>query len=282
MRFLRYLATLILPGTGHYAIGRARRGVLWLAATLLSALGLMIAIWLARNSPGVAAIFGLGALLALALRLGALIDLLLIKPREPMPSGAEIGRAWAGMFAALLATALITNTTLIQANHVVGNSMLPTLQPGDLFLVDLHADIAAGDIVALHPPNKPGNTYVKRVLGVAHDTIAFEQGVPVVSGVALPHVADPSPCSYTVQEPDGTQTVQGCERFAETRGAHRYLTYRDPDQSPTSELPVEVPEGQVFVVGDNRDHSLDSRVFGLVPLTSVIGKAFMIDELPEP
>lgn len=102
-----------------------------------------------------------------------------------------------------------------------------------------------GDIIVFTPPldvasDKP---YIKRVIGLAGDTVAIRDGSVYVNDVELeePYIAD---------------GITGC------RGARECT-------------PVTVPEGEVFVLGDNRGDSSDSRVFGPVPIDNVIGKAWI-------
>jgi len=123
-------------------------------------------------------------------------------------------------------------------------SMRPTLEDGDRILLNRLSyhfrDPEAGDVVVFHSPMNAGDDLVKRVVAVSGDTVAIRDGDLYVNG-------------DVVNEP--------------------YLL----DQDFRGSLPETViPEGQVFVLGDNRDNSGDSRIFGPIDVDSIIGCAFAI------
>lgn len=147
--------------------------------------------------------------------------------------------------------ALIVKTVFVQAFRIPSESMDPTLIKGDRVLVNklsyrLH-DVNRGDVVVFdRPENLPGGPddpqdLIKRVIGLPGDTLYARDGVVYVNDRPLdePYL------------PEGTSTV-------------------NMDQ------PVTVPEGQVWVMGDNRGNSQDSRVFGPIPEDSIVGRAFML------
>ena len=99
-----------------------------------------------------------------------------------------------------------------------------------------------GDVVVLHPPVKSPEPYIKRVIGLAGERVTFEQGYVYINGVKLDE-------SYI----DGPITF--------CRGS------TNCDLGP-------IPDGYVYVLGDNRDNSSDSRSFGLVKIDDIVGKAW--------
>ena len=121
-------------------------------------------------------------------------------------------------------------------------SMLPTLNPGELLLVNKMAyklgDPHHGDVVIFHAPNNPGEDYIKRLIGAPGDEVTIGNGKVVVNGVELtePYIA----------------------------------------ASPSYNGSWIVPEDSLFVLGDNRNSSSDSHAWGFVPLDQVIGKALFI------
>jgi len=132
-------------------------------------------------------------------------------------------------------------TFLVEPVRVESASMEPTLRAGDHLLVDDRAYRDApprrGDLVVFE---ESGATLVKRVVAVAGDTVAIEDGVLEVNGSAVEEPAvDP-------------KTVDG-------------MYYG----------PARVPAGTVFVLGDNRRHSVDSRQFGPVPVARVTGRVIL-------
>jgi len=121
-------------------------------------------------------------------------------------------------------------------------SMLPTLRPGEFLLVNKVAyklgEPQIGDIITFHYPKNPQENYIKRVMGLPGDEIKIEDGKVFVNGTQLdePYIA-------AVTASQGTWTV---------------------------------PEDSLFVMGDNRNESSDSRAWGPVPMDLVVGKAVVI------
>jgi signal peptidase I len=138
-------------------------------------------------------------------------------------------------------------TTTIQTVHVVGVSMTPTLQNNDLLIASridyrLHSP-ERGDIVILKSPLDPSHDYVKRVIGLPHDRILIRDHRVLVNGIVLdePYVSGPTDWTTAQDQTDGAL----------------------------------VPDGMYFVMGDNRDHSSDSRVFGWISRDQIDGKVLV-------
>ena len=154
---------------------------------------------------------------------------------------------WVAVIAGALVIAVVIKTFLFQAFYIPSESMVPTLKIGDRVLVnklsyDLH-DVNRGDIIVFErPPDAPKDDIpdlIKRVVGLPGDTIESKDGDVYINGDLL-------------KEP--------------------YL----PADTPTDRLERQkVPEGQVFVMGDNRTHSLDSRSFGPIDQDLIVGRAFI-------
>ena len=141
----------------------------------------------------------------------------------------------AGLLVVLLA-ASVAGLLPVQVMRVASGSMAPTVAPGDLLLVERSVGPAGlRDLVAVPQPGT-GTLLVKRVVGLGGDRVALEDGVLVVDGVA---VCEPS---IDPARLDGVW-------FG----------------------PVTVPEGHVFLLGDARGESVDSRHFGTVPAGDVTG-----------
>ena len=146
--------------------------------------------------------------------------------------------------AAAFVIALLVQAFLVKPFTIHQVSMRPTLQDGDRILLNRltyrFRPEHRGDIVVFHSPITPGEDLVKRIVGVAGDRVAVTGGKLYVNGVAQ-------------NEP--------------------YLL----EQNFSGEMPETlVPPGHVFVMGDNRNNSGDSRLFGPVPTSSIIGKAFVV------
>jgi signal peptidase I len=147
---------------------------------------------------------------------------------------------------------LVIQTFLVGTYRVEQVSMLPTLRQGQHLLVDKLSPrfdpYSRGDIVVFHAPGtRPDSIpYIKRVIGVAGDHIALRDGVVQVNGVALD------------------------ERYLATDGQDHGATL--PLDGTTE---WDVPAGDIFVMGDHRARSVDSRSFGPVAVDQVIGRAWI-------
>ncbi len=165
------------------------------------------------------------------------------RAKRPLRSLVE----WVAVVVGALVVALVVKTFLFQAFYIPSASMAPTLVEDDRVMVNKLSydvgDINRGDIVVFERPSdtppSEANDHIKRVTGLAGETIGAEEGQITIDGVPL---AGP---------------------------------YLPPSTSTGSFGPVEVPEGHLFVMGDNRNNSGDSRVFGPIPSELVVGRAFV-------
>jgi len=211
-------------------------------------------------------------------------------------SGDDEGQADLSMRRAALAVLVLAvvilgvRTRLFEVAPVIGPSMEPTLNPGDRLAVNKLAyglrlpfaqrKLAArqprrGDLIVFANPDRGRSpdepaSIVKRVIGLPGDEIAFLNGSPVINGWVVP-ACDAGPFLIA----DGTRLVRG--RLAvEVLADRAYLTLRAPiDESRFGRFTV--PPGEVFVLGDNRPASRDSRAWnggrgGGLPLESVEGR----------
>jgi signal peptidase I len=160
---------------------------------------------------------------------------------------------------------LATARTLYTPYRIPSRSMTPTLIEGEYVIAangrpQLHVgDIVFHTEIAPHDLRPDGRTYVRRVLALPGQRIAFRDGVPIVDGVAAQQVATGE------TGPDGERIVR------ETLAGHSYrVAYRNdgmPDLRNMSERIV--PPGRVFLAGDARDNSLDSRINGPQPISGI-------------
>jgi signal peptidase I len=175
--------------------------------------------------------------------------------------------------AALLA--LFIRTFIVQAFKIPSGSMKETLQIGDHILVNKFIygvklpfllttimplkDPQKGDIVVFKFPEDPKKDFIKRAVAVAGDTIEIIDKQVFVNGERQEH---------PFAEFKDKGIVPPCTQMQKSMGFDRC--------NKDNYGPVTVPEGKLFVMGDNRDHSYDSRFWGFVDLKVVKGKAFMI------
>ena len=169
---------------------------------------------------------------------------------SPEPEGSEIKKkqSRAGFWLDTLETILLALLLFLAINTVTSRvrveniSMEPTLQPGYLLIVNKLAyklgEPKHGDIVVFHYMGDNNEGYIKRVIGLPGDEVKIENGTVYVNGIALnePYIA----------------------AFPAYSGTWK------------------VPEGSLFVLGDNRNNSSDSHQWGFVDLDDVVGKAVFI------
>jgi signal peptidase I len=190
---------------------------------------------------------------------------------------------------------------VVEPFRIPSGSMLPTLQNGDLILVNKFqygirlpvidkkvVDIGTprrGDVLVFRYPVDPSVDYIKRVVGLPGDVVQYQNKVLSIHGQEVAHVRDGD-----FFEPDRSSYVG---RYTEQLGSvsHRILLNKQAPQDfmAISDYPFRknceympsgvrctVPEGHYFMMGDNRDNSLDSRYWGFVPDENIVGRAFFI------
>ena len=149
-----------------------------------------------------------------------------------------------------LAVFLLTYFFLIQPHRVQGDSMLPNFQNGELILTDKISyrirQPARGDVIVFRAPTDPDKDFIKRIIGLPDEKIKLADNTIYVNGLPLRE-------SYLT--PDLSTSTGNYLREGEE---------------------IIVPEGKYFVLGDNRSHSSDSREWGAVGKTTIVGRAFII------
>lgn len=160
---------------------------------------------------------------------------------------------WAGVFLIAFAVFSIVRTFVASPFTVPTGSMEPTIQIGDCIFAEKLSlqfgdEVTAGDIVVFDNPvaSSEHDILVKRVVARAGQTIDFRDGVVLVDGVALDE-------PYTA----------GLSFPLASQAAGVQISY-----------PYTVPEGHLWVMGDNRENSADSRYFGAVPEENLVGVVF--------
>lgn len=180
---------------------------------------------------------------------------------------------------------LLLRTFVVEMFRVPAGSMIPTLRVGDTFLVKKYAYSRSspprrGDVVVFKFPVDPSQDFVKRVVAIAGDSISVCSGQVRLNGQPLPRAQIEEVCDYTTSENDSEPLHRiACTLHSERSGDASYVTMstREAGQSAEPCAPaLTIPEGQLFVLGDNRDNSYDSRFWGLVPTENVRGKAWLI------
>jgi signal peptidase I len=206
----------------------------------------------------------------------------------------------AGLFPVIVAV-FVLRSFLFEPFKIPSGSMIPTLLVGDLILVNkftyglrlpvLNTRLTQGtppkrgDVMVFRYPPKPSLDYIKRVVGVPGDEVAYLNKRLTINGQPvemsrLPDYFDQDAMRYFkhFEEKLGDQPhrlLNDDERPAFIPGAEDFQ-FRQNCRYSVEGVVCKVPEGHYFMMGDNRDNSLDSRYWGFVPDRNIVGKAFLI------
>jgi signal peptidase I len=271
--------SLLLPGLGHVYVGRNRRALAWLAAMLAFGVVMLITMHGAGVTFGVW--LGLATLDTVLIRAGATLDAVLVARRQKMPRARTgvVLLAALGIVALCVTQSLVYRRFVLEAFTVPSASMVPTIFAGDHVLVDKMRAPRPGDLLAFIDPEHQ-QAFIKRVLAVGGQRVEFRGRQPVIDGQPIPS-CEVGPSTYDELGPGG-RTHSG-RLVLEAIAGHPYLAFYDDDSELRSEDwgPYTVKRGEVFVVGDNRDNSHDSRAYvegagGGLPVASEIGIPFSV------
>ncbi|MBD0415841.1 signal peptidase I [Oryzicola mucosus] len=194
-----------------------------------------------------------------------------------------------------LLLALVIRTLLFQPFSIPSGSMRPTLLEGDYLFVTKWAygyshyslpfspnlfsgrifgsDPARGDVAVFKYPPDPSLDYIKRVIGLPGDRVQMREGVLYINGEAVKREK-----VGEINNPDVTEERRPVDVYRETlpNGVSYDTLDLSPNGSYDNTREFVVPEGNFFMMGDNRDNSSDSRVFGFVPAENLVGRANII------
>ncbi len=209
--------------------------------------------------------------------------------------------AYTGSFFPVIAAVFIFRSFLFEPFKIPSSSMLPTLQIGDLILVNKFTygirlpvvnkkvipinDPSRGDVMVFKFPKDPSLDYIKRVVGVPGDKVVYKDKRLTINGKEvvyeqLSEYLDEDRLAYYAHYrehlPNVTHEILNDDKLP------GYVP--SPDKFPQHELcsynlegfECTVPAGHYFMMGDNRDNSLDSRYWGFVPDENIVGKAFFV------
>lgn len=208
---------------------------------------------------------------------------------------------YSGSFFPVIALVFFLRSFLYEPFKIPSTSMVPTLQVGDLILVNKYqygirlpiinkkiVDIGnpqRGDVMVFKYPENMALDYIKRVVGVPGDTVTYRNKRLIVNGQPvsykpLPDYLDEETLSYSKHLSEDLNGV--AHQILNNPRAPSYVS--NPHDFPNRDLctydvegfTCKVPAGQYFMMGDNRDNSLDSRYWGFVPDKNIVGKAFFI------
>ncbi|WP_151446261.1 signal peptidase I [Lacisediminimonas profundi] len=208
---------------------------------------------------------------------------------------------YSGSFFPVIALVFVLRSFLFEPFKIPSSSMVPTLQIGDLILVNkftygvrlpvINKKIIElgtpqrGDVMVFKYPKDTSLDYIKRVIGTPGDKITYKNKRLTVNGkelsyTKLPDFLDEGTLTYSRQWGENLTGVQ--HKILNDDRAPSYVM--NPDNFPgrnnctydTEGFTCTVPAGHYFMMGDNRDNSLDSRYWGFVPDEYIVGRAFFV------
>ncbi len=193
---------------------------------------------------------------------------------------------YARSFFPVILIVLILRSFMMEPFRIPSGSMMPTLLVGDFIMVNkfsyglrlpvTHHKIlelgepARADVVVFRFPEDPDIDYIKRVIGLPGDTVGYFNKQIYINGEPVKQEF-----LHNYEGVGAGFNMTGNHLLSEQLGSVRHQILINPDRASMSgELTV--PEGHYFVMGDNRDNSNDSRVWGFVPEENLVGKAVLI------
>lgn len=195
----------------------------------------------------------------------------------PVPGWIE----YSGSFFPVLLIVFILRSFLYEPFQIPSGSMIPTLEVGDFILVNKYSyglrmpvtgtkivpigTPERGDVMVFFPPNDD-RYFIKRVIGLPGDTVTVVNNMLSVNG----ELAQQMPVNSIPDDPRQLLAEENLDGVV-----HRIQKGKIPGRLGRN-YSIKVPEGHYFMMGDNRDNSSDSRVWGPVPEKNIVGKAVAI------
>lgn len=216
------------------------------------------------------------------------------KPEKKKETPGEVFRSF--LFMVILA--LVFRSVAYEPFHIPSGSMLSTLYEGDYIFVSklsygytrysfpfspklfegrlFETKPKRGDVIVFRPPGMLRTDFIKRIIGLPGDTIQMKHGRLYINGEMVEQTRDGE-----ASVPDENGQWRNVARYIETLpGGVKHIVLDDIREGPADNTPVfHVPEGHYFMMGDNRDHSQDSRFedpVGYVPFENIVGRAEII------
>ena len=189
-----------------------------------------------------------------------------------------------------IAIALLLRAFVIEAFQIPSGSMIPTLEIGDHIFVSKFSyglgvpftykkvlqlgSPKRGDVIVFRYPLDKEIDYIKRVVGLPGEKIELRKNELFIDGRLMPREHVDGPCSYEDSPPSHRE--YGCDRWLENLDGKEHSVIHNLNGSPADFVSAVVPPDSVFVMGDNRDNSNDSRVWGFVPQELIKGRALIV------
>ena len=206
----------------------------------------------------------------------------------------------AGLFPVIFVVFFL-RSFLFEPFKIPSGSMIPTLRVGDLILVNKYVygvripllneklievgEPKRGDVVVFRFPRDPSVDYIKRVIGLPGDTVSYLNKRLTINGAEVPlapagEFYDPERLSYSAQYSETVGTVE--HKILTELEKPSFITpmdrfrFMENCRYGSEGVVCKVPPGHYFMMGDNRENSLDSRFWGFVPEQNLVGRAFFV------
>ena len=194
---------------------------------------------------------------------------------------------YARAFFPVILVVFVLRSFIVEPFRIPSGSMLPSLYIGDFILVSkfsygirlplinqkiISIDVPKrGDVLVFRYPHDQKTNFIKRVVGIPGDVIDYRGKQIWINGSAVPLEAGERHVLNNSSSADASVV-----EYQEQLGEKIHGVLLDESRRSRDMLRITVPEGQYFVMGDNRDHSNDSRFWGFVPDTNLVGRAFLV------
>lgn len=253
---IAFLFSLIVPGLGQVYAGQLERGVIIYSLSYLFALALCLSN-MARDFPGLILLVIALILLAFLVSADAYISVRRLKEYSPAPYNKwylhVIAIALNTVMAGPLVTFPIKGPTGISITRLASNTLEPALMEGDYVVLGSNPYVSEkprrGDVVVFPYAQDPSRQFIKRVVGLERESVEIVDKRTFIDG----------------------------RLFADPWGVYHDREVMPASKGPRDNIPrIVVPRGFVFVLGDNRDISFDSRYYGPVETGKISGKALYV------
>lgn len=272
------ILSLILPGLGHMYCGRLVKGLILAFLTGISVPATIVA-FSAQSGTTRILIIVFSWLTATAIGLVAVIDsYYTARHTKPDYQLKDYNRWYVYLLLLMMSTggslqiALHVRAEFLEAFIIPTQSMYPTMIPQDRFLatkkVYLDEDPRPGDIVVFKNPDNRRQNYIKRVVATGGDTVELRQGKLIING------QERQQQKLDLEELGAISLFTEGQLCREFNGGSSYNIFLAQTNQPDvlNFGPVTVPVYHCFVLGDNRNLSWDSRTFGAISISSIIGR----------
>jgi signal peptidase I len=202
-------------------------------------------------------------------------------------------RQYAESIGLALGVALLLRAFVVEAFQIPTGSMIPTLEVGDHIFVSKFAYAVGipftnvkiaelgkpkrGDIIVFKYPPDQSMDFIKRVVGLPGETIELRHNELFIDGRPMPREFQSQPCTSKDGDAEVDEMIRPCEVWMEHLDGKTHLTHQFTNRTDASDFsPRKIPEGHYFAMGDNRDNSRDSRVWGYVPYELIKGRALIV------